>query len=146
MLDWSRVTLIERSSSLNYIYKWLRHLSLVLRRSRSMTNKEYKAIWLKKWTLHTLGTQIRRSWSNLRWRWSLSSRYYWKSFGWLKQVERKGLKEGIKITHQDKSITWINQQIHFKWVSRMVLGERSLLPSVGAYRLCVGNQVWYLEG
>ena len=28
---------------------------------------------------------------------------------WLKQVERKGLKEGIKVTHQVKSITWINQ-------------------------------------
>ena len=54
-------------------------------------------------------------------------------------VERKGLKEGIKVTHQDKSITWINQQIHFKWVSRMVLGERSLLPSVGACRLYVGK-------
>ena len=27
----------------------------------------------------------------------------------LKQVERKGLKEGIKVTHQVKSITWINQ-------------------------------------
>ena len=56
---------------------------------------------------------------------------------WLKQEERKGLKEGIKVTHQVKSITWINQSIHFKWVSRMVLGERSLLPSVGVYRLCV---------
>ena len=54
-------------------------------------------------------------------------------------VERKGLKEGIKVTHQDKSITWINQSSHFKWVSRMVLGERSLLPSVGACRLCVGE-------
>ena len=29
----------------------------------------------------------------------------------LKQVERRGLKEGIKIIHQDKSITWINQSI-----------------------------------
>ena len=27
----------------------------------------------------------------------------------LKQVERKGLKEGIKVTHQVKSIIWINQ-------------------------------------
>ena len=25
------------------------------------------------------------------------------------QVERKGLKEGIKVTHQVKSITWINK-------------------------------------
>ena len=32
----------------------------------------------------------------------------------LKQVERKGLKEGIKFTHQDKSITWINQSSRFK--------------------------------
>ena len=47
---------------------------------------------------------------------------------WLKQVERKGLKEWIKVTHQVKSITWINQSSYFKWVSRMVLGERSLLP------------------
>ena len=29
----------------------------------------------------------------------------------LKQVERKGLKEGIEVTHQVKSITWINQVI-----------------------------------
>ena len=57
----------------------------------------------------------------------------------LKQVERKGLKEGIEITHQVKSITWINQSSHFKWVSRMVLGEMSLLPSVGACRLWVGE-------
>ena len=57
----------------------------------------------------------------------------------LKQVERKGLKEGIKVTHQVKSITWINQSRYFKWVSRMVLGERSLLPSVGACRLWVGK-------
>ena len=57
----------------------------------------------------------------------------------LKQVERKGLKEGIKVIHQVKSITWINQSSHFKWVSRMVLGEISLLPSVGACRLWVGK-------
>ena len=57
----------------------------------------------------------------------------------LKQVERKGLKEGIKVTHQVKSITWINQSSYFKWVSRMILGERSLLPSVGACRLCIGK-------
>jgi hypothetical protein len=31
-----------------------------------------------------------------------------------KQVERKELKEEFKVTHQIKSITWINQQIHFK--------------------------------
>ena len=29
-------------------------------------------------------------------------------------VERKGLKEGFIVTHQIKSITWVNQQIHFK--------------------------------
>ena len=29
----------------------------------------------------------------------------------LKQVERKELKEEFKITHQVKSITWINQTI-----------------------------------
>ena len=57
----------------------------------------------------------------------------------LKQVERKWLKEGMKVTHQDKPITRINQSSHFKWVSRMVLGERSLLPSVGACRLWVGK-------
>jgi len=32
----------------------------------------------------------------------------------LKQVERKGLKEGIKVTHQVKSITWINKSSYFK--------------------------------
>jgi signal-transduction protein with cAMP-binding, CBS, and nucleotidyltransferase domain len=32
----------------------------------------------------------------------------------LKQVERKGLKEGLKVIHQVKSITWINQSCHFK--------------------------------
>ena len=32
----------------------------------------------------------------------------------LKQVERKGLKEGINVTHQVKSITWINQSSYFK--------------------------------
>jgi hypothetical protein len=32
----------------------------------------------------------------------------------LEQVERKGLKEGTKVTHQVKSITWINQSSHFK--------------------------------
>ena len=32
----------------------------------------------------------------------------------LKQVERKGLKEGIKITHQVKSISWINQIMLFQ--------------------------------
>ena len=57
----------------------------------------------------------------------------------LKQIERKELKEGIEVTHQVKSITWINQSSYFKWVSRMVLGERSLLPSVGTCRLCVGK-------
>ena len=31
-----------------------------------------------------------------------------------KQVERKGLKEGINVTHQVKSITWINQSSYFK--------------------------------
>ena len=29
-----------------HVYKWLRHLSLVLRWSRSMTRKEYNGIWL----------------------------------------------------------------------------------------------------
>jgi hypothetical protein len=33
---------------------------------------------------------------------------------WLKQVERKGLKEGFKVTHQIKSITWINQTMSFQ--------------------------------
>ena len=32
----------------------------------------------------------------------------------LKQVETKGLKEGINVTHQVKSITWINQSSYFK--------------------------------
>ena len=57
----------------------------------------------------------------------------------LKKVERKGLKEEIKVTHQVKSFTWINQSSYFKWVSRMVLGERLLLPSVGYCHLCVGK-------
>ena len=57
----------------------------------------------------------------------------------LKQEERKGLKEEIKVTHQVKSITWINQSSYFKSVSKMILGERSLLPSVGACRLCIGK-------
>ena len=63
----------------------------------------------------------------------------------LKQEERKGLKEGIKVTDQVKSITWINQSSYFKWVSKMVLGERSLLPSVGACCLCVGKPSVVLE-
>ena len=54
-------------------------------------------------------------------------------------VERKWLKEGCIVTHQIKFITWVNQQIHFKGVSRMILGERSLLPSVGACCLCIGK-------
>jgi hypothetical protein len=32
----------------------------------------------------------------------------------LKQVEIKRLKEGLKVTHQIKSISWINQSSHFK--------------------------------
>jgi hypothetical protein len=32
----------------------------------------------------------------------------------LKQVERKGLKEGFKVTRQIKSITWINQTMSFQ--------------------------------
>ena len=32
----------------------------------------------------------------------------------LKQVERKIIKEGIKVTYQVKSITWINQSSYFK--------------------------------
>ena len=32
----------------------------------------------------------------------------------LTQVEIKGLKEGIKVTYQVKSITWINQSRYFK--------------------------------
>jgi hypothetical protein len=32
----------------------------------------------------------------------------------LRQVERKGLKEGFKVTHQIKSITWINQTMSFQ--------------------------------
>jgi signal-transduction protein with cAMP-binding, CBS, and nucleotidyltransferase domain len=32
----------------------------------------------------------------------------------LNQVERKGLKEGFKVTHQIKSITWINQSSYFR--------------------------------
>ena len=39
---------------------------------------------------------------------------HWVERKGLKQVERKGLKEGIKVSHQIKSITWVNQQIHFK--------------------------------
>ena len=48
----------------------------------------------------------------------------------LKQEERKGLKEGIKVTHQVKSITWINQSSHFKLVSRMVLWREITSPYV----------------
>ena len=47
LLDWSRVTLIKRSSSWNHDYKWLRHLCLVLNWARSMTSYEYKSIWLR---------------------------------------------------------------------------------------------------
>ena len=32
----------------------------------------------------------------------------------LKQLERKGLKEGFKVIDQVKSTTWINQSSHFK--------------------------------
>ena len=59
---------------------------------------------------------------------------------WLKQLERKGLKEGIKVTHQVKSITWINQSSYFKWVSRMVLGGK---PSVVFGRL---TWKWWSKG
>ena len=65
----------------------------------------------------------------------------------LKQVERKGLKEGFKVTHQIKSnnmdqsnkIFQVDQVIFFQVISseyqRWFFGERSLLPSVGAYCL-----------
>ena len=56
----------------------------------------------------------------------------------LKQVERKGLKEGIKVTHQVRSITWINQSSYFKcqeWF--LERGPFSLV--VGACHLCVGK-------
>ena len=32
----------------------------------------------------------------------------------LKQLERKGIKEGFKVIHQVKSITWINQSSLFQ--------------------------------
>ena len=57
----------------------------------------------------------------------------------LKLVERKWLKEGINVTYEVKFIIWINKSSYFKWVLRMILGEGSLLPSVGACRLCVGK-------
>ena len=46
----------------------------------------------------------------------------------LKQVEIRGLKEGFIVTHQIKSVTWINQQIH-------ILTTRSINHSNNSGRL-----------
>jgi hypothetical protein len=66
----------------------------------------------------------------------------------LKQVERKGLKEGFKVAHQIMSITWINQTMLFQ-VSRMVLWRdvtspfgRGLPPLVGKSSLGLGRLTW----
>ena len=100
LLNLFGVTLIERSSSWKYIYKCLRYLNLVLRWSRSITSKEYKAIWLwsvlcthlvlkledkdqtqdedEIWVLVTIGNHLveRKE---------------------LKQLERKGLKKDLRL-------------------------------------------------
>ena len=69
-------------------------------------------------------------------------------------VERKRLKEeGFKVTHQIKSITWIKLSLSLGSINKFIssecqewfFGERSLLPSVGAYRLCVGKPSVVLE-
>ena len=96
ILDWSRVTLIERSSSWKHVYKCLRYLSLVLRWSRSMTRYEYKAILIVECILHIFGTQIGRSRSNSRWSWRLSSSDYWKSFGRKKKNLNKKKENDLK--------------------------------------------------
>jgi hypothetical protein len=57
----------------------------------------------------------------------------------LKQVERKGLKEGFKVSHKlSPSLESINQIISSEYQGWFFL-EGSLLPSVGACRLCVGK-------
>ena len=86
ILDWSWVTSIERSSSWNHLYKWLRNLGLVLRGARSITSIRYKAIWL--WCV--LGTYLALN---------------WKIKTKLKKKE-KDLKKDVKIFHHDKSIVW----------------------------------------
>jgi hypothetical protein len=64
------------------------------------------------------------------------------------QEERKGLKEVFKITHHDKSNIGSIKQRHFKRVSMIVLGERSLLPlwgmppSVGKPSTVLGWLTW----
>ena len=87
LLDWSRVTLIERPSSWKHVYKWLRDLSLVLDWSRSMTSIGYKAIWL--WSV--FGTNLVLKFEDQDQAqdeddvWVLVT--YWRSFGrrkWLK--------------------------------------------------------------
>ena len=77
LLEIFGISCIERSSSWNHDYKWLRDLSLVLNQGWSMTSNEYKAIWL--WSV--LGTHLALKFvikTKQRRRWSLST-YDWKS-------------------------------------------------------------------
>ena len=53
----------------------------------------------------------------------------------LKQEERKGLKEGIKVTHQIKSITRINQSSYFKY-QEWFFGE---------YRICQKSDKYWID-
>ena len=46
----------------------------------------------------------------------------------LKQLEIKVLKEVFMVTHQNNSITWINQLSYFKWVSRIILWREVTSP------------------
>jgi hypothetical protein len=103
ILDWSRVTSIERSLRWNHDYKYLRHLSLVFNWVKSMTSNEYKAIgvWSLLCTHLVLKLKIK---TKLK-----MERQVWVQIIIVSlQEERKGLKEDLKITHHIKSITWIN--------------------------------------
>ena len=121
MLDWSKVTLIERSSSWKRVYKYLRCLSLVLRWSRSMTSKEYKVIWL----------------------WSVLYTHFV-----LKLEDQDQTQDEVEVSRLliklSPSLGSINQVISSE-CQEWFIGERSLLPSAGAYRLCVGKLSVVLE-
>jgi hypothetical protein len=57
----------------------------------------------------------------------------------LKQVERKGLKEGFIVTHQIKFITWINQTMSFQVSIKNGSLERGHFSLVRGLPPCVGE-------
>ena len=57
----------------------------------------------------------------------------------LKQIERKGLKEEIRLLIKlSPSLESINQVISSEY-QEWFFGKMSVLPSVGACRLCIGK-------